>query len=332
MRNGPMKAPDVYLYEVFEEEERLLRRHAPPWLRLQTTAATIQEAGHRQPPAPVISIRTQSVVPPEWLDRLRAILSRSAGYDHLLALQRKAGGSVQFGYLPRYCVRAVAEQACLLWMALLRRLPAQIAAFRSFRRDGLTGGECAGRVLAVVGVGNIGGEVVRIGRRLGMRVLGVDIVRRYRTVRYASPAEALSRADVIVAAMNLTEDNRGYFSYRRMQQAKPGAVFVNVARGELSPFEDLLRLLQEGRLGGVALDVYENEPQIAVVLRESGRPDDPRLPAALRELARRPDVILTPHNAFNTAEAVDLKAAHTIRQLVHFTRRGRFRWSIPALS
>ncbi len=80
-------------------------------------------------------------------------------------------------------------------------------------------------------------------------------------------AQGVPQADVIVCAMNLTEENREIFRYEVLKQAKPGAVFVNIARGELSPHNDLLRLLDEGRLGGVALDVYENEAELAVGLR-----------------------------------------------------------------
>lgn len=324
------RSENVYLYEVFDEEVRLLRRYAPPWLEFETTSATIQESGHTRPPSRIISIRTQSLIPRDWLPELKAVLSRSAGYDHLLPLHRASGGRVQLGYLPRYCVRAVAEQAALLWLALLRKLPLQVGAVPRFMRDGLTGSECAGKTIVVVGVGNIGFEIVRLARRLDMKVFGVDIVRRHLTVRYREFQDVLPRADVIVAAMNLTEANHGYFSYQKLRNAKPGAIFVNIARGELSPFADLLRLLEEGRLGGVGLDVYENEPSIATILRQSRSLDDPRLPPEFRRLARRHDVILTPHNAFNTLEAVHLKAAHTIKQLTYFCRKGRFRWPVPA--
>ncbi|HIE11586.1 MAG TPA: hydroxyacid dehydrogenase [Kiritimatiellae bacterium] len=321
---------DIFLYEVFEEEEHLLRQLCPPGLDFASTPATIQESGHELPPAPVISIRTQSVIPPHWIDRVQAVLSRSAGYDHLLPVHSASGGKIRCGYLPRYCVRAVAEQAALLWMSLLRKLPLQTVAFSTFHRNGLTGLECAAKTLLVVGVGNIGSEIVRLGRALGMKVLGVDIVRRFRRVRYVEFARGLPRAHVVVAAMNLTVENRGFFSYARMKHARPGTVFVNVARGELSPTADLLRLLEEGILGGVALDVYENEPSIARVLRKSGDLNDPRLPPALRRLAQQhPNVLLTPHNAFNTVEAVTNKARHTIAQILHYRRHHRFKWEIP---
>jgi len=319
---------DVHFYEAFEEETLELRRHLPATVKAGFTGKTIQEAGDAEPPAGLISIRTQSVIPVAWAPRLRGILARSTGYDHLARYLAACGCAVPCGYLPLYCNRAVAEQAMLLWMALLRKLPQQIASFASFQRDGLTGLECEGRTLAVVGVGNIGHQAVRIGTGLGMTVLGLDLVERFDWVHYVAIEEALARADVIVCAMNLTTRNAGYFDYERLSRARAGAIFVNVARGEMSPPRDLLRLLEEGRLGGVGLDVHDREQELAVSLRGGAPAASPEVQATLG-LARRPDVIVTPHNAFNTREAVGRKAEHAVRQVEEFLRSGEFLWAVP---
>ncbi len=205
-------------------------------------------------------------------------------------------------------------------MALLRKLPAQVAQFPKFHRDGLTGQECTGKRLLVVGVGGIGAEVVKIARALGMEARGVDLVQRHDSVSYVSIDEGLPWADVIVCAMNLTDANAGYFRHETLKRAKPGVIFVNIARGELSPTDDLAQLLDERHLGGLALDVYENESTLAVALR-SGKSDFP--------LFGGPNVILTPHNAFNTSEAVDRKAEQTIQQILNFQKHGSFLWSPP---
>jgi len=320
---------DVWFYEAFEEEAAALRACLPADLEAGFSAATVQETGHAEPPAPVISIRTQSAIPAAWAPRLRAILSRSTGYDHLSACRAATGKrDVALGYLPLYCARAVAEQAMLLWTALLRRLPAQQAAWPVFRRDGLTGGECRGRRLAVVGVGNIGREIAGIGRGLGMEVIGVDLVERWPELDYAPPETALPRADVVVCAMNLTDENRGYFDERRLRGCRRGAIFVNIARGELASAAVLLRLLEAGQLGGVGLDVYADEGRLAVALRSGGAAPGEEA-AAVLALARRPDAVLTPHNAFNTAEAVRRKAEQSAEQLAALRTTGRFKWEAP---
>jgi D-lactate dehydrogenase len=305
---------DVHFYEAFQEETAALRRYLPSTVRASFTWKTIQESGDAKPPAPLISIRTQSVIPATWAGKVKGIISRTTGYDHLV------GQKIPWGHLPHYCSRAVAEQAILLVMALLRKLPQQIARFPTFQRDGLTGHECAGKKLLVVGVGNIGSEVVKVGQALGMEVQGVDIAPKHTAVSYVSIDDGLVWAEIIVCAMNLTKDNAGYFAYNTLQRARLGVVFVNVARGELSPTNDLVKLLDEGRLGALALDVYDNESTLAVALR-SGKSGFP--------LFGRPNVILTPHNAFNTAEAVERKAQQTVQQIEHFLAHDQFLWPVP---
>jgi len=319
---------DVFFYEAFEEETKALKRCLKPGISAEFTWKTIQEYGQDKPGAALISIRTQSIIPVLWATQISGILTRSSGYDHINAYLGKCKRDIVCGYLPLYCNRAVAEQTMLLWMALLRKLPQQMRNFAAFHRDGLTGSECRGKTLLVVGVGNIGYEIVQIGQGLGMEVFGVDIVRKHHSVRYVSLEEGISRADVIVCAMNLTKDNINYFDYELLKKAKAGVIFVNIARGEMSPSVDLLRLLEENRLGGAALDVYNNESQLAVSLRKGASAGDMEVQAVLA-MAKLQNVILTPHNAFNTLESVDRKASQSIQQAEHFLKSGNFIWPIP---
>ena len=255
---------NVFFYEAFDEEVKLLKQHLPSNIYAEFTWKTIQEHGTPNPPATLISIGTQSVIPLEWAKKLTGILHRSTDYHYIAAFLDKCKKDLPCGYLPLYCSRAVAEQALLLWLSLLRKLPQQMECFTSFRQDGLTGLQCKNKTLLVVGVGNIGHEVVQIGHGLGMKVFGVDIFRRhFFEVSYVTLDKGLSQADIIVCAMNLTSENRGYFNYSVLRKAKPGAIFINVSRGELSPSADLLRLLDENHLGGVALDVCNNEQELA---------------------------------------------------------------------
>jgi len=318
---------DVYFYEVFEEEAKALKRLLPPSVSYDLTSATIQEAGHLQPPARLISIRTQSIIPQEWASALDGVLSRSTGYDHLRLYQTQVASPPACGYLEEYATRAVAEQAILLMMALFRKLPQQLRQFAAFERDGLTGLECSGRKLLVVGVGRIGGEIARIGLALGMEVRGVDIVQRHNFLPYVERDEGVHWAEVIICAMNLTDENRGYFSYELLKQAKPGVVFINIARGEHVPLAGLLRLLKEKHLGGVGLDVFEDEPLLASSLR-SGAANVSESLRHLKALMEFPNVLLTPHNAFNTVEAVERKSHFTGQQILHFLEHKKFIWQL----
>ncbi len=323
-----MKQLDVFFYEIFEEEERELRRFLNPQLKAAFTWKAIQESDHEHPPAGVISVRTQSVIPAAWSSQLKAILSRSTGYNHLLDYRKNTLTNAKLGYLPLYCNRAVAEQALMLWMSLLRKLPQQIEQFQSFNRDGLSGYECAQKKLLVVGVGNVGYEVVRIGKGMDMQVKGVDIVRKFDDVDYVNIDDGISDADIIVCAMNLTPKNHAYFNYQLLKKARKGVIFVNVARGELSPTEDLLQLIDEGHLGGLALDVFEEESRLAVHLR-SGEAANHSAVKAVLALTKKNNVILTPHNSFNTVESTRRKSEQSARQIHAFFQNGSFIWHIP---
>lgn len=322
---------DAFFYEAFAEEAERLQHHAAgAGLRAGHTSQTIQEAGHETPPAPIVSLRTQSILPPAWASQVRGILTRSTGYDHLLAYSATIGeAGPPLGYLPLYCVRAVAEQAMLLWTALLRRLPQQLDQFGQFRRDHLSGYENPGKTLALFGVGHIGYEIWRIATALGLIVRGVDPVRNHADVAYVSPEAALAEADIVVCAMNLTDQNRGYFTATRLAQAKRKPVLVNIARGEFTPAAVLAAALDESLLSGVALDVYNEESILAPALRSGNRaaltPDN----HALLRLRERRNVLCTPHNAFNTIEAVERKSEQSIRTLLHFRKTGQFLWPVP---
>jgi len=335
-------------YEAFAEEACELRQAlaaqgdapgAPREDEILFTPATIQEAGHPLPPAPVISIRTQSRIPAAWAPRLGGIITRSTGHDHVNAYLDEVGVPVPAAYLPEYAARAVAEQAMLLWTALLRRLPRQQRSLAKFARDGLTGRELRGRRLTVVGVGRIGGEIVALGHALGMDVAGVDLVERPELaaahgLRYLPLAAAVASAEILVAALPLTPLTRRMLPHDRLRHLPPGAVLVNVGRGEVTPSEDLLRLLDEGILAGVGLDVYDHEPELAAVLRDgadpASLPDEAQASvAAILRLMDDPRAILMPHNAFNTAEAVVRKSRETVANLCRFLAAGAFLTPVP---
>jgi D-lactate dehydrogenase len=96
----------------------------------------------------------------------------------------------------------------------------------------------------------------------------------------------------------------------------------------MTPALEIQPLLKDGTLGGLGLDVYNEEGALAVALRQHNEPESDELKALLA-IRQRDNVILTPHNAFNTTEAVERKAEQSIRQVDHFLKSGDFIWPIP---
>lgn len=320
--------PTVAFYEAFEEEQAAIKKYLPESIEAQLTDKTIQESGDTAPPASLISIRTQSHIPEGWEKGLKGVLTRSHGYDHLLKYQRESKSGIALGFLESYCARAVAEQAVMAAMILLRKLKKQVKNFETFRREGLTGRESKGRKILVAGVGNIGGEIVRIARGLEMDVKGFDIDHRIKGLDYVSLEQGAAWADVMVCALPLTEETAGMIGAGVLRKTNPGLIYVNISRGEISPVADLKDLLDEGILGGISMDVYPDEAHFAHRLRNKGAPDTPD-GRIIDDLARRDNVLFTPHNAFNTQEALDHKASLSAGAISYFLKHGTFPTPVP---
>ncbi|HCE43001.1 MAG TPA: hydroxyacid dehydrogenase [Lentisphaeria bacterium] len=321
-------------YEAFEEEENILREVLPKGHKYLFTWKTIQESGHKSPPAKIISTRTQSKFPLEWRDKLDAIITRSTGYDHVSDYLRKARTGISAAYLPEYAARAVAEQALMMWTALLRNLTLQRKSFETFYRDGLTGCEIRNRRITVIGVGKIGTELVDIAHGLQMKILGVDLkpkpeMKRKYGLHYVSLKEGLENADIAVCALPLTDITRGMLDYKTLKSMPSGSIFINVGRGEVAPSGDLLKLLEKGIFGGIGLDVYDFEKDLASVLRDGKnasklKPEARKSVSAVLKLMKDSRAILTPHNAFNTAESVERKSLRTAENLASYLKTGKF--------
>jgi len=318
---------EVVFYEIFDEEAAALKACLPARVKPFFFKNTIQEAKKRKF-APLISIRTQSQVPEAWAHKLQGILTRSTGYDHILDFRKKTHSRAACGFLAEYCSRAVAEHAFTLVCALLKKLPRQINQFKRFDRDHLTGTEFANKNFLVVGVGRIGSEVVNLARGCGMKVRGVDIDPRLSNLEYVPLTEGLAWSHIVVSALPLTDPTRDLFNYQTCKKARKGQIFVNVGRGEVAPLSGLKRLLDEKVLAGIGLDVFEKEGDLAVTLRR-GRPTRASRIKTLKNLLARDNVIFTPHNAFNTSEALERKARQTVHSIRVFLERGVFPCPVP---
>jgi D-3-phosphoglycerate dehydrogenase len=201
---------------------------------------------------------------------------------------------------------SAAELALALLLALVRRVAAADRSMKAGEWDkkSFNGTELYGKTLGLVGAGRIGGEVARRARAFGMRVLCYDPflteARAQQLEVELVPLDALlARADVVSLHVPLTEATAGLLGEPQLRAMKRGAVLVNAARGGIVDEGALVRVLEDGHLGGAALDVFEQEP----------------LPAD-HPLRRLTNVVLTPHLGASTAEAqqnVALEIAEAVR-------------------
>ncbi len=220
----------------------------------------------------------------------------SAGAERCLAVERVGSGTVLLTNMQKIASPAIGEHAVAMAMALARglitygkRMPDGDWDPNAPGRSSMTA--LSGKTLLVVGLGGIGTEVARRGAGLGMRVVATRNSSREgpEFVDYVGLSDELfelaGQVDVVVNALPLTPATTDLFDEAFFDAVKPGALFVNVARGKSVVTADLVAALEDGRLGGAGLDVTEPEP----------------LPSA-HPLWQMSNVIITPHIAWAGAD------------------------------
>lgn len=277
-----------------------------------------KESAKRFRDSEVVSVFIHSRVDGAVLDELpnlKAIITRSTGFDHI-DLRACAARRVRVYNVPDYGSATVAEYTILLVLALMRKFA---AANRSpghlLDAAQVRGRELAGKIIGVIGTGRIGGRVAKLARAFDMKVLAYDVVvneelvSKYQ-VEYVDLDTLLSSSDVITLHLPLNERTRHLINRNNIRRMKRGAILVNTSRGGLVETEALLEALEEGILSGAALDVVEGERALTADWLSLSRSDslsseELRKALLALRLAQHPNVILTPHIAYNTWEAVE---------------------------
>ncbi len=268
--------------------------------------------------ADVISVFVTSKVDKEVISKfpnLKMIATRSTGFDHIDLNECQQRGIV-VANVPSYGENTVAEHAFALILALARKIFQSYERTErlSFDREGLQGFDLKGKNLGVAGTGRIGRHSIRIGSAFGMNVLAYDafpneeLAKEMGFTYVKDLNELLGQSDVITLHVPYMPETHHMINKDNIQKIKRGAILVNTARGALIDTEALLLALEEKILSGAGLDVLEGEDEtfedVAVMSR--GFKGNMDLATLLRNhvLIAREDVIITPHNAFNSIEAV----------------------------
>ena len=220
--------------------------------------------------------------------------------------------------VPAYSPHAVAEHAVALLLALNRKVHRAFGRVRelNFSINGLEGFDLHGKTAGVVGTGKIGRIVAQILRGFGMKVLAHDPFPNLdwaaqNGIAYLGAAALAKQSDVITLHIPLTPETKHIVRRETLSLMRPGTVLVNVSRGGLIDTTALIEALKSGQLGGVALDVYEEEEGVFFEdLSGQVLHDD-----QLARLLTFHNVIITAHQAFLTHEALADIASTTIANL-----------------
>lgn len=277
-----------------------------------------------------ISVFVHDRVTPQVLDMmpgLKFIATRSTGFDHIdLAACRQRGIAVS--NVPSYGESTVAEHTFALILSLSRNIHKAYVrtAKGDFNLEGLMGFDLKGKTIGVIGAGHIGLHVVKMARGFGMNVLVFDtrkdaFLEEIMMFRYADFDVLLSNSDIITLHVPYNEKTRHMINMGNIGRIKKGALLINTARGGLVEPDALTRALDEGILSGAGLDVLEGEELIKEE-RELLSKDFPadKMKSLLRNhiLMKRDDVVVTPHIAFNSREAVQRILETTAENIIGY--------------
>ncbi len=269
--------------------------------------------------ADVVSVFVSSNINEALFDlmpNVRHIACRSTGFDNVdIAAADKRG--IVVTNVPSYGEHTVAEYVFTLLLALSRKLPASLAGVKSGKivQTEYTGFDLNSKVMGIVGAGKIGRRVAEIANGFGMHVLAYDpfadpALAEASHFTYVSLDELLKNSDVISLHVPQTPDNVHLINKAALSKMKKSAVLVNTARGGIVDTEALINALDKQQIAGAALDVLEGEQLLKVqeelLLLRQAHVDAKmlKLSAELKVLEAMPNVIITPHSAFNTVEAI----------------------------
>lgn len=256
---------------------------------------------------------------------VKLIAMRCAGYDRVdVKAANKLG--IRVVRVPAYSPESVAEHAVALAMALTRNI--HLAYNRvwqgNYTLSGLEGMEIHGKTVGVIGTGAIGACFCAIMKGFGCRVLASDLRENPRClelgVEYVDQEYLLEESDIVSLHCPLLTDTFRMINRDRLVKMKPTAILINVSRGGLVDTDALLDALEAGDIGGCGMDVYENEGNLffedfTVHTSHKRLQNWDRRFASLKGY---PNVLITPHSAFLTKEALQSIAGTTVQNIKEF--------------
>src|SRR3989344_2083083 len=284
---------------------------------------TLQEQRELSADAEALSLFVNSSANAELLRKLPAlklIAARSTGYDHIDKNYAKEKG-IAIAYVPTYGENTVAEFAFALLLSLSRKICDaydQVRTTGSFSQLELRGLDLKGKTIGIVGTGHI-----------DMRILAYDVKENAEAAgrlgfSYLPFEELLAQSDILSLHAPYNEHTHHMINRESIKKMKRGSILINTARGGLVESEALVAALEDGTVAGVGLDVLEGEGfmdnEVALLASEAPQVDDLKRVVANQYFIDHPRVIVTPHNAYNTREAIERILGTTCENIISFAQ------------
>ena len=254
---------------------------------------------------------------------VKVIALRCAGFNNVDV--KKLGDDLVAVRVPAYSPYAVAEHAVALLLSINRKIYKAYQRTRkyNFTLNGLLGFDIHGKTVGVVGGGKIGKAFINIMNGFGCKVLVYDKFQNEKTAeemnfKYVDLDTLYKESDIISLHCPLTEENYKMINEDSLNKMKDGVVLINTSRGKLIDTKSLIKKLQEGKIGGLGLDVYEDEEEFFLNDMSNSYVRDEELSILLT----MPNVVVTSHQAFFTEEALNKIALDTCENIKEFFETG----------
>ncbi len=322
----------IAFFELEKCEEKVVRKHLPNHQLqfFEKPISSFDVAKIRASDALAVFIYseiTEQIL--SKLPKLKFIATMSTGFDHIDIVACKKKG-IKVSNVPFYGENTVAEHTFALILALSRHLIKSVERTQrgNFSLDGLRGFDLKGKTIGVIGTGHIGQHVLRIAKGFEMKMLAYDVRKDAKAAknlsfRYVSLDTLLKNSDIVTLHCPYNPHTHHLINSANINKMKKGSYLINTARGGLVETEALLRAIQTGRLAGAGIDVLEEEAAIKEEKQLLSRNFSVNLRTALENhiLLDQENVIITPHNAFNSEEALRRILETTIENISSYFRK-----------
>lgn len=281
----------------------------------------------------IISVFISSTIDENIISRfknLRVISTRSTGYDHI-CINSCVNKNVTLLNVDSYGSIAVAQFTLGVIIMLVRNIFPAIKAVKdnNFEFGDLCGRDLNSLTLGVIGTGAIGSSVCKYAHAFGMKILAYDVVQKKELiaeadVKYVEMEELLRHSDIVTLHFPYFKENYHLFSTKQFDMMKQGSYFINVSRGEVVDTEALLEFAKKQKFKGIAIDVVAcpDLESVSGQILDKSSVSCMRTSEVVKELEKLPNVILTPHMAYDTQEAVDYILEMTFEGLLDFLTGG----------
>ncbi len=294
----------ITFFETTPEEQRYfserLQKHTLQFVQEPLTEQTVGAYTHIDAACIFINSKITAAVV-EQLPKLKIVTTRSTGFDHIdsKACQER---SVKVCSVPDYGIYTVAEFTFTLLLALVRNVKSILTDNTSYQKVASTefvGRELFGKTLGIIGTGKIGLHVATLAKGFGMHILAYDVIKNEEKAQsigfsYVSLDHLLSHADVITLHVPLLPSTQHLINKKMLSTIKKGVYLINTSRGGVVETDAILEGLQNHIFSGVGLDVYEEEKTL----------QNPAAAAKIKKLVAHERVIVSPHIAYCTEEAL----------------------------